>query len=88
MSDLINRQDAIDAICDDCVNEDYCGRNCEEVQRMIDLPSVQKKGKWTLQDDRTKNHYGWQICSECGAWISEPTNFCPNCGADMRGEQE
>lgn len=29
-------------------------------------------------------------CSECGAQFHELeyTNFCPNCGADMRGEDE
>lgn len=47
----------------------------------------QKKGKWTLQEDKTKKLYGWHICSECGAWIGEPTNYCSNCGADMRGEE-
>ena len=26
-------------------------------------------------------------CSECGGLNLEDTYFCPNCGADMRGEQ-
>lgn len=46
-----------------------------------------RHGHWTLQEDRTKKLYGWHFCSECGAWIGEPTNYCSNCGADMRGEQ-
>lgn len=43
-----------------------------------------KKGRWILQEDKTKKLYGWHICSECGAWIGEPSKFCSECGADMR----
>ena len=28
---------------------------------------------------------GWQ-CSLCGRYMPSETNFCPNCGADMREE--
>ena len=27
-------------------------------------------------------------CSVCNQCIAYPTNYCPNCGADMRGEQD
>lgn len=50
------------------------------------LPIIEerKTGKWILQEDKNEKLYGWHICSECSAWIGEPTNFCSNCGADMR----
>lgn len=59
------------------------------LNRINEQPTIQpvRHGHWTLQEDRTKKLYGWHICSECGAWIGEPTNYCSNCGADMRGEQ-
>ena len=41
-----------------------------------------KKGKWELEPE-----YGWYICSACRDEVtvkSGRTNFCPNCGADMR----
>lgn len=44
----------------------------------------QKKGKW-IEEDIDFDTF-WK-CSECGfngAMI--PDNFCPRCGADMRGE--
>ena len=62
------------------------------------VPSAQrtgrKKGKLigTEYDgyaDGNPVYYEWK-CSECGCIFEdeEPTyNFCPNCGADMRGEQ-
>ena len=45
-----------------------------------------KKGKWiSLDDSRGKyNDYGYK-CSECGEHSEYEENYCPNCGADMRG---
>ena len=39
------------------------------------------KGKW--QDDREHNCY---LCSVCGLPGLKSFGFCPNCGAEMRGE--
>ena len=60
-----------------------------------ELPSAQqgqKKGEW-IRDKKTEKeeqlmfHKVW-TCSECGEQQCrpKPSNFCPNCGADMRGE--
>lgn len=42
------------------------------------------RGKWHEYDD----DYGSICCSVCeeDAPCDYPWNFCPNCGADMRGE--
>ena len=63
------------------------------------LPSADvvevKHGEWQITDAYPHNVY----CSECherfaqthwAVWEdgSLPRNFCPNCGADMRGETE
>lgn len=53
------------------------------------LPSVQPirpKGKWTETTVRGSMSL---VCSECGADLGSicETNFCPTCGADMRGEE-
>ena len=42
-----------------------------------------RHGYWTLQNDADAKAYGWNICSECGVHVGEPTNFCPNCGTKM-----
>ena len=67
------------------------------------LPSVQperKKGRWerhnTYHGDDTSGFIDpdWR-CSECGRqanvnewFMYDLTDFCPNCGADMRGDNE
>ncbi|MBQ1295773.1 MAG: hypothetical protein IIY21_17130 [Clostridiales bacterium] len=55
------------------------------------LPSVQpREGKWTYRDGKpaTIGKSYSVFCSECKEWQEYCTNFCPNCGADMRGDQE
>ena len=95
--DFISRQAAIDALqkeinkgippFDDVMGSIRCGvrlaRNIIE-----DLPSAQptaepvRHGKWTVTPIYIK-------CSECGeSFMLIPQNYCPNCGADMRGEQD
>lgn len=68
-----------------------------ELHDMIStLPSAQperKNGEWIHKPDIYLDEQTWE-CSECGEpWIfiegtpsENNANFCPNCGADMRGE--
>ena len=64
------------------------------VIRMLELPSVQpsRKGHWIRLDDY---HMGKFECSEChtqgyvDTCMYEPIwEYCPRCGADMRGDTE
>ena len=42
------------------------------------------RGKWI---DRSGGIEGaWNYCSVCGEQAIDLYDFCPNCGADMRGE--
>ena len=53
------------------------------------LPSVQQergKSYWIVFP---YYNYGWKLaisCDKCGERSDKKTNFCPNCGADKRGE--
>ena len=90
MDDLISRQAAIDAANDwllDCFKVKKQDRSCGLIRRLEDLPSAhpeRPKGEWV-----EKPHvYGVAYCSLCDYELhTNDTNFCPNCGADMRGDQ-
>ena len=64
------------------------GHTEKDVTRLLSLPSApeRKTGKWIYDGDSYK-------CDKCGTvygwWAdSQTSNFCPNCGADMREGQE
>ncbi len=95
-TDCISRQQAIDALCND-----YCGGHqdckyypkCENLKPIQQLPPAEpKRGKWIHHPE-----IGWGetwLCDQCGEKTSSTVmgkpraNFCPNCGADMRGEYD
>ena len=72
---------------------EYCKKRCmslvaNEFLAYMFSPSAQperKKGEWIQKP----NIYGVAYCSECDYELhTDNTNYCPNCGADMRGEQD
>jgi len=92
MDDLISRQDAIEVI--NKLMEIHFDRKVvlgKVWQQIKDLPSVQRKGHWININEGKWNVWAVFKCSECGEIdnrIYETDNFCPNCGADMRGEDD
>lgn len=90
MADLIERQDAIN-VFGDVHPLDYNAQSYLDAIKA--LPSAQrKKGHWI--------HIGCGCfeCDQCSELVStnvyrtekasDSFKFCPNCGADMRGEQD
>jgi hypothetical protein len=81
--DCISRQEVLDLIAD------YDLSMGQVVRGIHALPSVTpqepKTGHWI-----TRPHiYGVAFCSECGFELRiDNTNYCPNCGADMREVEE
>ena len=97
--DLISRQAAIDAFLTELTKRErknllHTWSTVEVKYFVVDMleksPSAQperKTGRWIPHEDEDGEHHG-DKCSECGEWYVMPygkTNFCPNCGADMRG---
>ena len=56
-----------------------------------DAPTIQpKRGRWHYSDGKPARiglSFG-VICDQCGTESEYCTNFCGECGADMRGEQD
>ena len=88
MSDLISKQDAIR------LAEQGQIQGFEwQFKKLCTLPSAEperKKGKWIITSEFEDCRYA--KCNQCNVtqvfYYDKPlTNFCPDCGADMRGEQ-
>ena len=89
MSDYIKREDAIEIIArhddTDGTIKVFSGRFVNGLISAIPPADVREnvKGEWI---DRGKDMMlRWQ-CSECGRRDTHIYNFCPDCGADMRGD--
>ena len=97
-SDLISRAEALREMAHaECgVNYEHCCEDdctCSYIQRILDIPSVsaERVGVWIPSNIPNEK---W-VCSECGGacWYYDyqgslgKSNYCPNCGARMRGAE-
>ena len=96
-NDVVYRDQIIDtlkknmpyAIFDDDGN--YTTRGMRLLDVISAVPAAQaqhKKGKWIHDGRKFKGGNDWVHCSECGhlGIMASRSNFCPNCGAKMDGE--
>ena len=84
--DLISKASAIDIVRFECGEWEGLAKTI--IKRFEQLPSVQperKRGKWIYNSPVTMK------CEQCGLvikdWDWHRFKFCPNCEADMRGEE-
>ena len=96
--DCVSRKEALHSICKNC--EWYqgfkptCINKCGLYKHIMKLPSVQPKrdkGEWKILDEEA-NAYECSKCQDAfmlmeGNPENNNYNFCPNCGADMRGKK-
>jgi hypothetical protein len=89
---LPSAQPELNEWCPDCKEYDSKRHSCPRYNRVINeaLKNArlkQKPGKWEIYIISMLNGEGYR-CSECGSEGVPYWNFCPSCGADMRGEAE
>ena len=91
--DLISRQNAVDAILElsEKVADEmlFIDAIVDEIENIPSAEPERHRGEW-IEDGHER---GFSECSKCGyiavSVITERLyNFCPNCGADMRGTDE
>ena len=92
-SDTISRQAAIDAIMGEPTDAHYPSWYAERLEQ---LPSAHPSADWierTVSDDAVIKEWQSAKCSACGRYHTTPYmyyfdnyNYCPHCGARMRGD--
>ena len=90
MDNLITKRQAVERMNDLMVIELKMTRppTWNEVYNAIkELPSAQKKGQWLLHPCYMP-HKNYCSCCEKDSPYDKRWEFCPNCGADMRGEAD
>ena len=87
MNDYISRQAAIEAIKNDALGLVYYGKK-EAVECLDAVPAVDVRpavyGDWVFDSE------WWDyVCTNCKGRVgnSKGYDFCPHCGADMRGKR-
>ena len=87
--DTISREQAIGAVRATLLAWSFMPewRDNKIIEAVEQLPTIQpKRGRWIGKYPVAS------VCSECGFLIHDSKvkvfAFCPNCGADMRGEQD
>lgn len=77
-----------DALWMDIIHSmDVCDDILEIIERQPTIEPERKKGKWQRIVVNKYASYLYK-CDKCGERSFRDSNFCPNCGADMRQEGE
>ena len=91
--DLISREAALGCFHDwiDKYGDVHTPDEMLEYRAIEQLPSAERKnGRWVRIEDENGDFLCWE-CSECGDRYVMPyhrASYCPNCGAEMRGEED
>ena len=80
-----------DISCDMCKWNDaliHCRALRQADHLIANGVTVRAKGEWESRMDKSGwlNYYACSLCGQCLA--DDDWNFCPNCGADMRGKED
>ena len=95
--DAISRQAVLDMAYDMSeIDGEHFTEPCmvvevEDIEKLPPVTTVREHGEWIERIDRDDyNDYEhiWYECTKCHRDADRPFDFCPRCGADMRGKQK
>ena len=76
----MTKEQAKEILCNRC-------QHTPETEEAIRVLSEERpQGEWVFRSGVTCG--GYYKCSNCGEVERAEKNYCPNCGADMRGEKK
>ena len=93
MADMIDRQALLDVLherlCNPKKPEQSAGIAAAE-RIAQNMPTVgPKRGEWVIYDEFNFGTFKeCSLCKELVLYQDRIWNYCPNCGADMRGDKE
>lgn len=80
--DTVKRSDAIKAV------DAFLGTD-SIVERIKRLPSADRpQGEWIKPKNEIAIRLNQWICSNCNYLVDGKHNYCPNCGARMKGSDD
>lgn len=100
-AEYISKEAALACFSDwiDRYGHEHSADEMAEYQRIEDLPVEDVRpvvrGKWIIHEPFDSGRHNCNECIECsvcGTWFGhdcyEISNFCPNCGCQMKGERK
>ena len=79
---------------------EYWAYSRTQIENAPTIEPERKKGKWIPHNEKSREYigtvlvnveYAYWLCDICGYRVEKGQpmhNFCPNCGADMRGGED
>lgn len=78
------------ANCKICLHAAVCSRRIATggLVKKCEHFLAKKQGRWSMFRNGFGQCFFGVTCSECNTTWDDESNFCPHCGADMRGETD
>ena len=76
--------------CHGCSNELVTDDFCYAIDHAPTIEPERRTGRWTKAYDGNDGHVKCAGCFKTYDWLSQAQyyNYCPNCGAYMKGKQD
>jgi len=81
--DIKAKQKEVGAVADGIVGHETIQKKVEKAKKKFSRPH----GEWLVYESKNTIPLMYK-CSNCQKRNDEMSNYCPNCGSDMRGEEE